>query len=864
MKDTMKRDYIEKRIIDFFSSRKWLLSFLLGSVSYYMFLSYSGMAGGKYSPIFGDSAEIYIPAIRQFCRDILSGQSVNYSWTNCFGMDTIAYNAYNVFSVTNILYLIFYNADIQIVTCISLAIKAGLAALFFEYYLEKVWKVNDSFCIIISICYALSAYQVCFNLVNFIWMDGCFVLPIIAYLLHNLEKTGIKKRLILSLAYLFICNFYIAYIIGLFSFIYFCVIILPIKQDRITKIKCLFSFALSTLVALAVDSAILLPTVVGVFNNRAKDTNVVLDFAMPVGAVINQLFFGQVQGWTYSGLPCVYCGVFVLFLVPLFFVLYKDSKKTLLGMGLLLLLLVASCYVRPLYLLWHGFDAPDGWNWRFSFLISFVLCVMAGLVINRIEQIKTWQYIFIITSLILYYVCYGFILRQETRFYDNNTILFAIINVSLLLIYAFLLVMQNSGNIRKRLPKISVLIGAVVVIELVANGYMVTHRHLEGNGFTFSEAYSSWIDQNDVALKNIEEDVFYRTRFIGGINNNADTMFGLNGTSDFFTVENPVLRDTLGKLGVATSAKVIEDFGYNYFTDMILGIKYKIYSESYDDFKSGDVFIYDKALGLGYLVDDDVLTCELDDMNDFANINKLSSSMAGYTLNIFDMDENGEISLYTNGIQYEYDGKHVFKADESDAANKLISLAVPYDGREAYIQFGLEESSAYMESPLLLNGEENIVGNKGLLSEVYIKKMDWTEYGNTVTILMNERSFKEAYIEDIFVAYLSDERLEELYDILKQNQLSISKIKDGYLKGNIIVKGDKTLFTTIPYEKGWKVIANGKEVNIIPVVNDTFIAIKLPEGEYELEFKYTNPYMIIGICISVLAVLGMIVFRKKL
>jgi len=846
---------LKNKIYVFFSNKKCLLSFMLGVVSYYMFLSYSGMAGGKYSPIWGDSLEIYIPAIRQFCRDILTGQSINYSWTNCMGMNTAAYNAYNVFSVTNILYLIFYDANIQIITCISLSIKAGLAALFFEYYFEKIWGGRNSFSVIISLCYAMSAYQVCFNLVNFIWMDGCFMLPLILYLLHNLLDVRMRKWLILAFAYLFVSNFYVAYIIGIFSFIYFCIIVIPLIEGNIRRIKCLFLFVLMTIISILVAAIVLVPTAVDVIGKRADDTNVVLDINMPIGGVVNQLFFGQAQGWTYSSLINVYCGVFVLLLVPFFFVLYRDSIKVLLGMSSLLVVLIISCYVKPLYLFWHAFDVPDGWDWRFSFLISFVLCVMAGLILKRVNQIKKRHWICSALGLIVYYICYGFVLRSNDLFYDNNTFIFALINIVLLSVYFILLIARNDVRKKKYWAEISVLIGALVIIELVANGYMVNYRHSGNEGFLSSEVYSNWVEDNEAVMEDINYNDFYRARFVGAFAYNTDTMVGINGVSDFFTIENPVLRNTLGKLGVATSAKVIEDFGYTYFTDMILGIKYKIYNEAYEGFNENDICIFDKALSIGYLVNNDVIACSLDEMDDFANINLLASAMAGYPIEIFEEFEDGEISLYTNGIDYEYNGKHVFKGDKDRTGNKLISLAVPNDGREAYVQFGLEESTAYYESPLLLNGEENVSDNNGRLSEVYIKKMDVTEYGNTITILMNDNSFQEAYVEDIYIAYYSEEGLDELYNALKEKQLLVTEFKDGYVKGNIFVDSGDVLFTTIPYESGWKVTANGEEVDIIPVINDTFIAVQLPEGEYEIEFKYTNPYIVIGMWISIVGLL---------
>ena len=236
--------------------------------------------------------------------------------------------------------------------------------------------------------------------------------------------------------------------------------------------------------------------------------------------------------------------------------------------------------------------------------------------------------------------------------------------------------------------------------------------------------------------------------------------------------------------------------------------------------------------------------------------------MAGYSLDIFEVNDS-EIAIYENGINYEYGVKHMFIADENVKGNKLISLFIPEDGRDAYIQFDFDESVAFLESPLLLNGEENINENRGLLSKVYLKKMDKTEYGNSVTILMRDNTFQKVYVNDIFTAYILKEKLSELYETLSSNKLLISSYKDGYVKGKIDMKEGKVLFTSIPYEEGWEVTANGQDVETIPVVDNTFLAIKLPKGEYELEFKYSNPYLEKGLWISLLGIFLFLLPRKK-
>ena len=92
------------KIKTFFKKNNCLISFAVGAVCMYMILSYAGvLRTGKYCILEGDLFEIYVPVIRNFCRNIMSGQSIYYSWNNSLGMNTAVmlsfYGAYNPFNI---------------------------------------------------------------------------------------------------------------------------------------------------------------------------------------------------------------------------------------------------------------------------------------------------------------------------------------------------------------------------------------------------------------------------------------------------------------------------------------------------------------------------------------------------------------------------------------------------------------------------------------------------------------------------------------------------------------------------------------------------------------------------------------------
>ena len=70
------------------------------------------------------------------------------------------------------------------------------------------------------------------------------------------------------------------------------------------------------------------------------------------------------------------------------------------------------------------------------------------------------------------------------------------------------------------------------------------------------------------------------------------------------------------------------------------------------------------------------------------------------------------------------------------------------------------------------------------------------------------------------------------------------------------------MFTSIPYDEGWKLKVDGEKKNYIKVLNG-FIAVELEEGQHIIEFKYTPPGFKCGIIISLISLCFLIYRNMK-
>ena len=121
---------------------------------------------------------------------------------------------------------------------------------------------------------------------------------------------------------------------------------------------------------------------------------------------------------------------------------------------------------------------------------------------------------------------------------------------------------------------------------------------------------------------------------------------------------------------------------------------------------------------------------------------------------------------------------------------------------------------------------------------------------------------------------LDEECLKECYEILKDGQFLIdADYKEDHLTGKITVDGENTLlFTSIPYDAGWIIKVDGKEVT--PYLStetiydeetgeaagseeqpyqDALIVLPLTKGTHTLSFKYRPDCYLYGSAISLIS-----------
>ncbi|MDE7367300.1 MAG: YfhO family protein, partial [Lachnospiraceae bacterium] len=111
----------------------------------------------------------------------------------------------------------------------------------------------------------------------------------------------------------------------------------------------------------------------------------------------------------------------------------------------------------------------------------------------------------------------------------------------------------------------------------------------------------------------------------------------------------------------------------------------------------------------------------------------------------------------------------------------------------------------------------------------------------------------------IHSAQFQQEVWNKVYEELQRQTLQVSEYRDGYFKGTVTTDRDSLLFLSIPYDEGWSVLLDGKEVETGAVLN-AFMAVELPEGSHTLELSYASEGFYLGLLISLISLLLFVIF----
>ncbi|MDM5157042.1 YfhO family protein [Bacillus sp. DX1.1] len=887
-----------QQLLDLFKKKKFLyaVAFFLPFSIYGVILALLGVAPfGQKSILVTDLHSQYVQFYTYLYDVLKNGKSILYSWEGGMGLNFIGVFAYYLASPFSIIILLFDRAHIPEAIVLMTLLKVGLAGLTMTYYLSSMMKRRDVTIVLFSTFYALMSFVTVYSFCV-MWLDGIYLLPLIMLGIERLLTSRKYGLFIFSLALTFISNFYISYMVGIFTFIYFVArycVLYDVRNVKLLLQKFMW-FCIGTGLAVSMSAFITLPTYMDLKSNFVERAKIPFSTAFNFDPVdFYSRFFNGIIDTTVNGMPNVYAGVLTVLLVPLFFITKKISLKEKIVYGAILLFLVLSFEIPFLNIAWHGFEPPTNFPYRYSFVFSFVLIYVAARTFYIFEE----ELLPTLKKVVFFNLFMIILLGKVAPSYMQSNKM--MVNIFFVVVYALLL--YAKVRVKKNKALVSFALIAVVSLDVALNTvYMVKLMGYEYGYINRQEYASPYPKYEETIQKVAEKDKgLYRMETTRGVTWNDALRFGYKGVTHFNSVANGHLNLYMQDLGYGYLEALILQNGKGIVsTDALLGMKYMISDQPLNKYgwseidRVGSNYVYENknALPFGYMVNknefdtkgkDKLKVQKINYTNSFEEQNKFIGKLEGTDVDYYKPLEPSSLEYNNLTVVESEKTKKELAAEKKKMARtnqKPIELIKQQEGKTASIKYVFDvkgKQQLYTKlrveptdvTKVYVNGQSlgkkfteypRYYWNNGILDLGYFEneKVEVEIKVDRQSVEIEQQLFYGLDVE------LFDQRVNEL----KQQPFDVTNYTSRSVAGKIDVKENDFLFLSIPYDKGWKATVDGKDAKLLKL-NDAFLGLELSKGTHTIELKYTSPGFIVGSIISVISFLATMMFgfimRKK-
>ena len=816
----------------------------------------------------------YGPLFAELYDRITQLKSMLYSW-NSGGGGAFLGNYFNYLSspIGGLIVLLFGHENVPEAIGAMVFLKNALAAAAMAYYLKKSNGKNDFTISAFGILYAFCGFFIAYYW-NIMWIDAMYLLPLVVLGIERIINKQKATFYIVTLAISFFSNYYMSYMICIFSVLYFLVYffsnysikeILPTKPIYVDedgeiynrKIDNVFYsrfvtsgllFALGSFVAVGLAAVALLPTYYclkacsatsGTFPSDYQFYNNIFDF------LANHLTSLEptIRSSGEDVLPNVYCGIITVMLVPLYIFCDKIKARERAAHIILLAVFFLGFNLNYLNYIVHAFHFPNDLPFRFSFIYSFVLISIAYKALVNIKSFSTKALLGSGVATILFAVL---VQRLGSKNVTETSIYLSIAFVA---VYTVVLGLMKKKNFAQ--SAVSLLLMCCVFAEVAVSD--TSHFVMSQQKPNFVNGYTEFRELKE-KLDTVEGTDKYRME-LTDINTLMDaSWFNYNGVSVFSSMAYEKSANLQHNLGL--NSNYINSYIYAPQTPVynaMMSLKYLVNNDDsmmneqlFEKVAGNDRFVAYRNnyyLPLAYCVSEEVEkwnpsgTNPFEIQNDYwtratdiGDVFKKIPATTYKTDNIRDDD-----SLLSENFTYY-----------KDAVNESGSIVRKYEipeSQNVYLYVDCQSAETF-----------NISGTNGLSKtqapdDPYVVDCGYFEKGEILTLEIAIPADKESGYADIYAVGLDMTNFEAGYNKLSASAMNITEFTDTHIKGTVDVKASELVYTSINYDEGWEITIDGEKIEPV-AIGGALIGIDAAPGTHTIEMTYKPKGFMIGTIVS--------------
>ena len=824
------------------TNNKWIyITFLISTIIISVIYTLSKIAPfGNNSMLDVDFYHQYGPLLNELYDRVKEGSSLLYSFNTGGGLPFYRNFLNYLSSPFNIVLFLFKKENIVMAFSCIIGLKVIFASGMMSIYLKKTFKKDGVLLTIFSVLYAFSGYF-CSYYWNIMWLDGMVFLPLIMLGINKLVDDEKPIFYTVFLSIMLIANYFIAYMICIFAVMYFFGYLFYRYGFSLKKTyKKIILFILFSILAAALVSFALIPLYKALSSISATSDSfpeLTLQFKF------HELLFNHLTGVNRTvfasdelPLPNVYAGLLTFTGVILFFINKKINIRAKLLAFLILLIFVLSFNLNSLDFIWHAFHVPNDLPWRYSFIYVFIFITIGYYGILRIKDLKKSSvFASSFISLIIILLAYKFSFKNID--FDRT-----IINIIFVLLYLLIFLFTQFKKINKKI------IYALIIIFVSAECiYGIDYNwNIDHDIATFMSDKNTY--EKLISETTSKDNDLYRMEKTDYLTLNDAAWYNYKGISTFTSMAYESVSKFQRKLGL--SGNNINSYYYKYYNTPIYNtmfdIKYLMgsYIENpyYSYLKTDgkvDLIKYNYSSSLLYGVDKKIKGYYPEEYNPFKN----QSDFVSLTTNTTD--------IYTDVLVKNVIGGEITPSDFKNNSNGEFNYILD-DGQDS-ITFMLD-NKVNQNIYLYINGS-NVNGFEvddkyySITSDEYYTVDVGTKEIGDVKVKINFKDNNDDGIIKFYAYAIDDEKFKEFYNEINKNILKVTSYSDTLIEGDVTLKSDKVMLSTIAYDTGWKVYVDGKSVDTYKIA-DSYLAFDIKKGSHKIKLVYYPDGMKLGVITS--------------
>lgn len=852
------------------------------------------------SPFFGnvtilrmDLYHQYGPLYAELYERITNLDSFLYSWKSGGGSGFLG-NFYNYLSSpTLILMLLFGHENMPEAISAMIFVKAVLASFTFSYFLTKKFNNRTPLTSAFGVLYACSGYFIAYYW-NVMWLDSFYLFPLVMLGIEKIINHGKIKLYLISLALTLVTNYYMGYMVCIFSVLYFIYayfsqygftstlkgslgrcpretkVLIKHGIDILRNSRLVDSgvrFAFGSICAALLACFALVPVYFALGNCSATSGTWPAEFKTYFSIfdfLANHLAYlvPTIRSSGEDVLPNVYCGMLTVMLVPLFLFSNRiNLKEKIFSVGLMAVMFL-SFYTNYLNFIWHGFHFPNDLPYRFSYMYSFVLLIFAFKAILNIKEYTSRQ----ITGVGVATVAFVILVQEIGSKNVSETAIW--ICGAFIGIYCLALAILKND----KYPAVA---AAVLILCTSCAEYTVANT----NNYSMDQTKESYVeDYSDFQKIKAEIDKYegnddYRMELTSLRARMDPCWYYYNGISTFSSMAYERASNMQSRLGMFSN--YINSYTYNrqtpvynsffaldYIVDNETDTSAQMNPELYKEIASVNKYTaYENLyqLPIAFRTNDEILDWSFENANPFEVQSGLFGSATGIHTVYNDMTM--ETAPTSSGIDfydltYSEDGYFPFSVTDANIASASFELTVQESGN-AYIYFKSSHNNVSHITVSLSNGT---IITQSVDTKPHILDLGYMEAGETARIHAPFTNAVNGYVS-LYGVILDNESFINGYEQLKADSLNVTKFDETEIEGTINVSEDGVLYTSINSDSGWSVYIDGEKVDeddILTVGDGALLAVNITKGQHTVRFKYVPEGLTIGVLISIVSLIMLI------